>query len=214
MSDIDSKQIQSQTALAAALRQLARAASPSAPPELATGLAVAFRRHHSRRRIIRSAAGGVILLGLAAAVVLIAANHRTRPGLRAERQPAPGGPASVSVSVPTERSVEGALEQMIHKPQVAERAASARQVRADRQSTAGAGPGPTRSTGTQEKFVALPSFAFRMPGEELRIIRVSMPVSSLRLLGIQVHGEFSTRRITTDLVIGADGTPYAFRPVT
>jgi hypothetical protein len=62
-------------------------------------------------------------------------------------------------------------------------------------------------------FVALPSFAFCAPDEELRVIRVNMPTSSLRLLGAPIDEESITRRVTTDLLIGSDGTPYAVRLV-
>ena len=65
-----------------------------------------------------------------------------------------------------------------------------------------------------EAFVALPSFVFETPGEELRVIRVEMPVSSLRVLGARVNDELSTRRIVADLLVGTDGTPYAFRIIT
>lgn len=60
-------------------------------------------------------------------------------------------------------------------------------------------------------FVALPSFALSVPGEELRILRVEMPVSSLRLLGARVNDELSTQQLVADVLIGTDGTPYAFR---
>jgi hypothetical protein len=60
-------------------------------------------------------------------------------------------------------------------------------------------------------FVALPSFALSAPDEELRILRVEMPVSSLRLLGARVNDELSTQQIVADILIGTDGTPYAFR---
>ena len=60
-------------------------------------------------------------------------------------------------------------------------------------------------------FVALPSFALSRPDEELRILRVEMPVSALRLLGARVNDELSTQQIVADILVGADGTPYAFR---
>jgi hypothetical protein len=65
-----------------------------------------------------------------------------------------------------------------------------------------------------EVFVALPSFTFETPGEELRVVRVEMPVSSLRVLGARVNDELSTRRIVADLLVGTDGTPYAFRIIS
>jgi hypothetical protein len=69
-------------------------------------------------------------------------------------------------------------------------------------------------TAKGEVFVALPSFAFETPGEELRVVRVEMPVSSLRVLGARVNDELSTRRIVADLLVGTDGTPYAFRIIS
>jgi hypothetical protein len=69
-------------------------------------------------------------------------------------------------------------------------------------------------TAEGEVFVALPSFAFETQGEELRVVRVEMPVSSLRVLGARVNDELSTRRIVADLLVGTDGTPYAFRIIS
>lgn len=63
-------------------------------------------------------------------------------------------------------------------------------------------------------FVALPSFALSRPDEELRILRVEMPVSALRMLGARVNEELSTQQITADILVGADGTPYAFRIIS
>ncbi len=216
MSDLDSRQSHSQGALPAALRRLARAVPPSAPPELGTELARAFRRHHVRPRVLRSTPVCAILLGAAAAWLLIASNDRTQRVLSGpERLPVAARQANTSASVARGKPGEDGAGQTIRSPRVAGHAGTARQVRRDARSTAAThGSEPALKNAAQQKFVALPSFAFRVPGEELRIIRVSMPVSSLRLLGVQVHGEFSSRRITTDLVIGTDGTPYAFRPVT
>ena len=63
-------------------------------------------------------------------------------------------------------------------------------------------------------FVALPSFALSSPDEELRILRVEMPVSALRLLGARVNDELSTQQVMADILVGADGTPYAFRIIS
>ena len=70
------------------------------------------------------------------------------------------------------------------------------------------------SPDTEEMFLALPSFAFVQPEEDLRVIRVEIPVSSLRLLGARVNDELITQRVVADLLVGADGTPYAFRLVS
>lgn len=78
---------------------------------------------------------------------------------------------------------------------------------------AGPQPVPVESA-SGEMFMALPSFAFATRGEDLRVIRVEMPVASLRLLGVRVNDELITHRVVADLLIGADGTPYAFRLVS
>ncbi len=65
-----------------------------------------------------------------------------------------------------------------------------------------------------EAFVSLPSFAFSEPNEDLRIIRVEMPASSLRLLGARVNDDLITQRVVADLLVGVDGTPYAFKLVS
>jgi hypothetical protein len=65
----------------------------------------------------------------------------------------------------------------------------------------------------EPSFLALPAFALAMPGEDLRLIRVEMPLSSLRLLGARVNEEYITGTVVADLLVGPDGTPYAFRLV-
>jgi hypothetical protein len=79
--------------------------------------------------------------------------------------------------------------------------------------------GPTAESHTfgdadASTFVALPAFALSRPDEELRILRVEMPVSSFRLLGARVNDELSTQQIVADLLVGTDGTPYAFRIIS
>jgi hypothetical protein len=77
-------------------------------------------------------------------------------------------------------------------------------------------PGPVAqpANSVSEAFVPLPSFAFSKSNEDLRIIRVEMPVSSLRLLGARVNDDLITQRVVADLLIGVDGTPYAFRLIS
>jgi len=91
----------------------------------------------------------------------------------------------------------------------------ANQVAVETQSVPAGGPvAKLPSLDTGEAFLALPSFAFVTPEEDLRVIRVEMPVYSLRLLGARVNDELSTQRVVADLLVGADGTPYAFRLVS
>jgi len=92
---------------------------------------------------------------------------------------------------------------------------SASSHRIDQQSSTGPSP-ESYNFGDADAatFVALPSFALSRPDEELRILRVEMPVSALRLLGARVNDELSTQLIVADILVGADGTPYAFRIIS
>jgi len=87
--------------------------------------------------------------------------------------------------------------------------------RINQQISAGSASGnQTLNNAEAASFVALPSFALSRPDEELRIMRVEMPVSTLRLLGARVNEELSTQTIVADVLVGADGTPYAFRIIS
>lgn len=87
--------------------------------------------------------------------------------------------------------------------------------RMNQQISSGAAPGSrSLSNADGATFVALPSFALSRPDEELRIMSVEMPASTLRLLGARVNEELSTQKIVADVLVGADGTPYAFRIIS
>ena len=72
----------------------------------------------------------------------------------------------------------------------------------------------SQANSVNEAFVPLPAFAFSNRHEDFRIIRVEIPVASLRLLGARVNDDLITQRVVADLLVGVDGTPYAFRLIS
>ena len=201
MSDLNRNPSPSDAALSRALRELARSGPQSASPELGGTLSRSFRRHHQRRRFIQTA--GLCMAALTVIGGLFWLRTEITNGAPANRTTVRAnnperGPALVARVNPV--SPAAPARQKSRMRSVPRRNAS--RVSAARHEEA------------SEAFVALPSFPFRPPGEEFQIIRVDMPMSSLRLLGAQVSGELVARRITADLLIGSDGTPYAFRVVS
>ncbi|HYL92081.1 MAG TPA: hypothetical protein VEW69_02875 [Alphaproteobacteria bacterium] len=67
--------------------------------------------------------------------------------------------------------------------------------------------------GQDDGFFALTVFDSGTEMEDLRLVRVEMPGSALRLVGAPVSEDLAGQRITADLVVGQDGTPYAIRLV-
>jgi hypothetical protein len=227
VSNIDPKTPVSDAPLARTLRDLAHSAPQSAPPELGDSLLRAFHRHHRRRRVLRATSLCVCIVAVFA-VCFLWIRMPSAPGPVAKQSmattntnPQPTGPPENSTEPgvvgtgvsarPAQHRLETALtpafaktgttssarkSSSVHHPQAASRAATAQ-----------------NNPASQEVFVALPSFAFCAPDEELRVIRVNMPTSSLRLLGAPIDEDLATRRVTTDLLIGSDGTPYAVRLV-
>ena len=223
MSNIDPK-ASSEAALSTALRELAHSAPQSAPPELAHSLMRAFHRHHHRRRVMRATSLYLFILAVFAGSLLWVRVQSTRtsvPGqfvVTGNPNSKPAGPQEPEKSTglespqPTQqRSLATGITPVFAKTATASFArgsSSWHHRRTGSRATVAQNDGST-----QGLFVALPSFAFCAPHEELHVIRVNLPISSLRLLGAPVDEESMTRRVTTDLLIGSDGTPYAVRLV-
>jgi hypothetical protein len=197
MSGIDPKVSPSDAALSAALREMAHSAPQGAPPDLGPSLARAFHRHHLRRRIAQTAIYSIVTVLLCGGLLVV------RTGL--SNQSNTKGPIAASGHEP---AVTAKADSISAPPPRDRTHGSA--IRAGLPSLKTARPHIPRD----EPFVVLPAFALRTPDEELHVIRVEMPISSLRLLGAQVNDEIFTRRVTTDLLVGPDGTPYAFRLIT
>jgi hypothetical protein len=188
----------SEPMLSPALQELSRSAPQSAPPELGQSLAAAFHRHHLRRRIIRRAATLVVSLGIGVGLLWLRLGNPVVPEARQ---------VSIKPSNSVKQSASSENSDAMPQP-------GRNRIRRTSARTGALHASPKANVAASTPFVALPSFAFRTPQEELRIVRVEMPASSLRLLGAHVNDEIIAGRVTADLLVGPDGTAYAFRLVT
>jgi len=178
--------------LTEALRHLGQTVEPSAPPEIYSALAGAFRAHHIRRRRAQRTR---ILLASAACLILSVVL------LRAIRGPVHGAAISAgngAVRLIPPQSVEIAGPQTVDEASHRENA---------KHYAAGRAP----KTVAAEDFLALPSYDPSMPTDGLRIIRLEARGSDIRLTGAPVSEELAERRVVADFVVGHDGTPYAVR---
>ncbi len=62
-------------------------------------------------------------------------------------------------------------------------------------------------------FVALPSYDPAIPVEGARLVRLQMPGSALRLVGMPVRQDAADRQFLADVLLAQDGTPFAVRLV-
>jgi len=62
-------------------------------------------------------------------------------------------------------------------------------------------------------FVSLPFSDTALPLENAPVVRVELPVESLRLASFHVGENLAGRRVTADLLLGKDGLPRAIRIV-
>jgi len=60
-------------------------------------------------------------------------------------------------------------------------------------------------------FYALPSASALPPAENAMVVRVQLPMSSLRLMGLLVSEESSAERIQADVLVGQDGLARGVR---
>jgi hypothetical protein len=60
-------------------------------------------------------------------------------------------------------------------------------------------------------FYALPSASELPPAENAMVVRVQLPMSSLRLMGLLVSEESSAERIQADVLVGQDGLARGVR---
>ena len=199
MSKTNPGQSRSEPMLSSALQELSRSGPQSASPELGQTLTAAFHRHHLRRRIIRRATILVVTLGMCAGLLWVRLGNPVVPDAR-----------QLSIKPSDSVKQSASSENRNAMPQPGRNQIRRTLARTDRVLHAS----PKANVAASTPFVALPSFAFRTPQEELRIVRVEMPVSSLRLLGAHVNDEIIADRVTADLLVGPDGTAYAFRLVT
>jgi hypothetical protein len=192
--------------LGEAMRRLAASSQQGAPMEIGSGLATAFRRHHTRRRRIRRVSiAGLMACSLAIAGLFFLQTSRTQQPAQNSATRAPIEPANppdqsphaiqtASVLVDKPKSVHKLLTQPLH-PQVTATNATATKVAYSRE------------------FVALPGYDPEVPAEDLHIVRVQLPTSTLWQMGAPINPAGPERRVLADFVIGQDGTPYGVRLV-
>jgi hypothetical protein len=197
-----------------AMRRLAVSSRQGAPPEIGAGLATAFRRHHARRRRIRriSIAGLMACFLTVAGLFFLQTSRTPQPAQNATKNapqnvnqahvepastPVQAQEATQKASMPAERPKTGhkLLHARLLHPQVTATNATATKVEYSRE------------------FVALPGYDPEVPAEELHIVRVQLPTSTLWQMGAPINPAGTERRVLADFVISRDGTPYGVRLV-
>lgn len=174
--------------LSPALHELAHSSPRSASAETKARLECAFHHHHLRRRRIRFVAMAAVIVTVVGGALGLHFLERATPTAIQIEKSAPSltkARAQESESTPRPIPTANPPEQVLR-------------------------PSATHQE-VEQSFIALPLFAFAARGEDLRVVRVEMPLSALRLLGARINDEFITKDVIADLLVGADGTPYAFR---
>lgn len=210
MSEIDP---QSGDPLVKALRQLAASSQQGVPAELGVGLATAFRQHHRRKRIRRmSFAGLVAIIILVSGLLLRRPQQHTPPTTQATAtQTPPPQPAQNAVQNTAQAHIEPASTavQAVEATQTAsmpaEKPKSVHKLSRPQVTT-------TKVAYSRE-FVALPGYDPEVPAEDLHIVRVQLPTSTLWQMGAPINPAGPERRVLADFVVSQDGTPYGVRLV-
>ncbi|HEY6393228.1 MAG TPA: hypothetical protein VIX89_18245 [Bryobacteraceae bacterium] len=169
-----------------ALRGLAADGPRQAPPHVEEFLVAELRRRSHARHVRH----GRIWWSVSA-VAAIAAGMAVLMWMRPA--PAKSTFAVARVSVPElSRPVETVVVPAVQKSQ-AIRSARVRPVKA------------------AVSFYALPSASELPPAENAVVVRVQLPMSSLRLMGLLVSEESSAERIQADVLVGQDGLARGVR---
>ena len=179
--------------LSAALRRLGAITPRSAPPALGDMLKDEFRLHCISRRRERNAR---ILL----AAACLAASVGTIFILRPRQSNTVATHERLQTTLPSRANIAmGPTEPKTTQLKAVKSRVSHR----------------TRKypAGTDDRFVALPTFDPAIPIDHLEMVRVDLPGRELRLVGFPVSEEMADRRVVADVVLAQDGTPYALRLV-
>jgi hypothetical protein len=164
-----------------ALRALAASSAREAPPELEARLTAAFRRESQKRKLFRWIP--VVAAAATAAAVLAIL-------VRLPNNPPP--PAAITYKV-TAPEITVATAQ----PPVPRRRPTIRR------------PAPPNEVAT--RFFTLPEARDLPPAEAATVVRVQLPRSTMRLVGLPVNEERADERIRADMVLGQDGIARAIR---
>src|SRR6185437_7968567 len=192
MREIDPMREPSEALLSSALHRLASASERNAPVSVEAGLMQKYRQHHQRRRRVRMMKAG----GIAAAILLIAIftvvlvspgrvqhSHSVQP--HQEVSPVMPSPEANTGNTQTSTSPARSSASVLSRAE---------------------------DTREGDRFIALPSYDPAVPAGDLKMVRLEVTGSDLRLLGAPVAGDLS-ERVTADFITDRDGTPYAVRLV-
>ncbi|HKD82782.1 MAG TPA: hypothetical protein VKH81_24030 [Candidatus Angelobacter sp.] len=204
--DRQSQGPQSDVRLAKALKRLASSSPRAASPEIGNSLLGEFRRHHARRRRIRRTNIGVLVacLALIASFVSLRNRPHSRPQTARQTQNSPTVPPAQAAMTPV-------------PPIAAARpTSSAKHASTKNASTKNASKTQRAATvlnAANREFLALPGYDPAVPKDELRVVRVHVPASTLWQIGAPVSASAGTHSVTADVVVSQSGTPYAVRLV-
>jgi hypothetical protein len=155
---------------------------------------MAFRRHHARRRLVRR----VSIAALAACLVLAAGLITMRLTNRVpEEKVVHQEPSIVPAKTPEATAVTKAVTAT---PEPATK--RVKSIKASNNTVA-----------SRRQFLALPGYDPGVPADELHVVRVQLPGSTLWQMGAPVSLDSGARQFMADFVVSQDGTPYAVRLV-
>jgi hypothetical protein len=173
-----------------ALRALAQASPEMAPPAVEQKLLKAFRRRQQAKKRIAQIAGtiaaGAVAAGVAAMFWI---------------PPQPPKPVAHLVVPAPQQAVQ------VPKPvAVAPKIVAQRRLRPARPRV----PAPVVPE-VATTFYALPDADIFAPVEDATVVRVQLPRSAMRMVGLPVNEERAGERIRADVVLGQDGIARAVR---
>ena len=217
MSEIDPQfERGTEDTLTRAMQKLAATGQQGASAEIGAGLATAFRRHHARRRRIRRISiAGFMACFLAIAGLLFLQTPRTQQPAQNATKNAPQNVNQAHVEpAQTPLQAQNATQTAsipAEGPKIAHKLLHAQLLHPQVTATA------TNATATKvaysREFVALPGYDPEVPVEDLHIVRVQLPTSTLWQMGAPINPAGPERRVLADFVISQDGTPYGVRLV-
>lgn len=170
-----------------ALRALAAAMPQEPSADIENRLRLAFRQKGQSRKRRAWIAGSIAVAALAATLALLFRVPAQPAGLGAYIvHPAP--PVLVAhASKPNARALKAVVKRVKPRPRVEDP--------------------PEVAT----KFYALPDADVFAPVEDGMVVRVQLPRSAMRMIGLPVNEERAAERIRADVVLGQDGIARAVR---
>lgn len=187
-----------QDGLADALRRLREeSAAQAAPDSLEGKLLLGFRSHHAAPR---KQWNWIWVAASIAACLVVALVAVMREPMRATAPTAPSAAARTEQPAQVEKKVLQVAAAQKPKPTRKRRARTA----GPRLSLASSQPAP------EQEFIKIPYAPPFTPYDEAYVVRVNMPGSSVRRMGVPVVMD----RVQADLVVGNDGLARAIRVVS